>query len=51
MFPALMPHTLSRTSHITADFARTELPDHFDLAIGNPPFSDRTAATRAAGGC
>lgn len=24
-----------------ADFARTELPVQFDLAIGNPPFSDR----------
>ncbi|MBN8959175.1 MAG: class I SAM-dependent methyltransferase, partial [Rhizobiales bacterium] len=27
---------------IAGDFARTELPAHFDLAIGNPPFSDRT---------
>ncbi|THK36767.1 lactate dehydrogenase [Ensifer sp. MPMI2T] len=27
---------------ITGDFARTELPASFDLAIGNPPFSDRT---------
>jgi N12 class adenine-specific DNA methylase/adenine-specific DNA methylase len=26
----------------TGDFARTELPASFDLAIGNPPFSDRT---------
>jgi adenine-specific DNA methylase len=71
MFPALMPHTLSRTSHITgieldpvtarivrllqprakiitADFARTQLPDHFDLAIGNPPFSDRTVRSDPA---
>ena len=71
MFPALMPDTLSRSSHITgieldpvtarivrllqpraeiitADFARTELPDHFDLAIGNPPFSDRTVRSDPA---
>ncbi len=71
MFPALMPNTLSRTSHITGieldpvtarivrllqprakiitgDFARTELPDHFDLAIGNPPFSDRTVRSDPA---
>ncbi|KQS95453.1 helicase-related protein [Rhizobium sp. Leaf386] len=64
LFPALMPDTLSRSSHITGieldpvtarivrllqprakiitgDFARTELPGHFDLAICNPPFSDR----------
>ncbi len=27
---------------VTGDFARTELPASFDLAIGNPPFSDRT---------
>ncbi|MER8759467.1 lactate dehydrogenase [Mesorhizobium sp. M0976] len=26
---------------IAGDFARTDLPSHFDLAIGNPPFSDR----------
>ena len=26
---------------INVDFARAELPQHFDLAIGNPPFSDR----------
>ncbi|CAD5270981.1 Lactate dehydrogenase [Bosea sp. 62] len=26
---------------LTGDFARTELPASFDLAIGNPPFSDR----------
>ncbi|MBB3458796.1 N12 class adenine-specific DNA methylase/adenine-specific DNA methylase [Rhizobium sp. BK313] len=26
---------------INGDFARTELPPIFDLAIGNPPFSDR----------
>lgn len=64
MFPALMPDTLSCTSHltgieldpvtariirllqprakiITGDFVRVALPAHFDLAIGNPPFSDR----------
>ncbi|SOC48100.1 N12 class adenine-specific DNA methylase [Rhizobium subbaraonis] len=27
---------------IQGDFARTELPPIYDLAIGNPPFSDRT---------
>ena len=27
---------------VTGDLARTELPASFDLAIGNPPFSDRT---------
>ncbi len=27
---------------VNADFARAELPAQFDLAIGNPPFSDRT---------
>lgn len=26
---------------LEGDFARTDLPAHFDLAIGNPPFSDR----------
>ncbi|UWU39061.1 helicase-related protein (plasmid) [Rhizobium sophoriradicis] len=30
------------------DFARTDLPDHFDLAIGNPPFSDRTVKSDPA---
>ena len=30
-----------RASIINADFAKAELPQHFDLAIGNPPFSDR----------
>ncbi|WP_018240821.1 helicase-related protein [Ensifer sp. BR816] len=30
-----------RARIITGDFARTELPASFDLAIGNPPFSDR----------
>lgn len=33
---------------ITGDFSRTELPDHFDLAIGNPPFSDRTVRSDPA---
>jgi adenine-specific DNA methylase len=27
---------------VTGDFARTDLRSSFDLAIGNPPFSDRT---------
>jgi N12 class adenine-specific DNA methylase/adenine-specific DNA methylase len=31
-----------RARIITGDFARTDLPASFDLAIGNPPFSDRT---------
>jgi len=31
-----------RARILNADFARTELPAHFDLAVGNPPFSDRT---------
>jgi len=31
-----------RARIVTGDFARTELPPSFDLAIGNPPFSDRT---------
>jgi N12 class adenine-specific DNA methylase/adenine-specific DNA methylase len=31
-----------RARILTGDFARTELPASFDLAIGNPPFSDRT---------
>lgn len=26
---------------LNADFARIDLPAHFDLTIGNPPFSDR----------
>ncbi|MCP1845776.1 N12 class adenine-specific DNA methylase/adenine-specific DNA methylase [Bradyrhizobium sp. USDA 4524] len=33
---------------IAADFARTELPASFDLAIGNPPFSDRTVRSDRA---
>ncbi len=31
-----------RARIIAGDFARTELPASFDLAIGNPPFCDRT---------
>ena len=31
-----------RARIVNGDFARTDLPPHFDLAIGNPPFSDRT---------
>ena len=27
---------------LNQDFARVDLLQHFDLAIGNPPFSDRT---------
>ena len=30
-----------RARILTGDFARTDLPASFDLAIGNPPFSDR----------
>jgi N12 class adenine-specific DNA methylase/adenine-specific DNA methylase len=30
-----------RASIINADFAKADLPQYFDLAIGNPPFSDR----------
>ncbi|MDN5929031.1 MAG: N-6 DNA methylase [Hyphomicrobiales bacterium] len=33
---------------LNADFARVELPAHFDLAIGNPPFSDRTVRSDRA---
>ncbi|WOK21040.1 DEAD/DEAH box helicase family protein (plasmid) [Rhodopseudomonas sp. BAL398] len=33
---------------ITGDFARTELPASFDLAVGNPPFSDRTVRSDRA---
>ncbi|WP_136620300.1 MULTISPECIES: lactate dehydrogenase [Mesorhizobium] len=33
---------------IAGDFARTGLPAHFDLAIGNPPFSDRTVRSDRA---
>ncbi len=33
---------------INADFARSDLPVHFDLAVGNPPFSDRTVRSDRA---
>ena len=33
---------------LNADFARTDLPVTFDLAIGNPPFSDRTVRSDRA---
>ncbi|TIQ41827.1 MAG: lactate dehydrogenase [Mesorhizobium sp.] len=33
---------------VTGDFARTELSASFDLAIGNPPFSDRTVRSDPA---
>lgn len=33
---------------ITGDFARTELSAIYDLAIGNPPFSDRTVRSDRA---
>ncbi|OPH81390.1 Eco57I restriction-modification methylase domain-containing protein [Nitrobacter vulgaris] len=37
-----------RARIVPADFARTELPASFDLAIGNPPFSDRTVRSDRA---
>ncbi|MDQ0304906.1 DEAD/DEAH box helicase family protein [Ancylobacter polymorphus] len=37
-----------RARTIAGDFARTELPASFDLAIGNPPFSDRTVRSDRA---
>ncbi|MFC5422981.1 lactate dehydrogenase [Bosea eneae] len=37
-----------RARIIDGDFARTELPAAFDLAIGNPPFSDRTVRSDRA---
>ncbi len=33
---------------VEGDFARTDLPAHFDLAIGNPPFSDRSVRSDRA---
>ena len=33
---------------LNEDFARVELRPHFDLAIGNPPFSDRTVRSDRA---
>ncbi|MBR1090752.1 N-6 DNA methylase [Bradyrhizobium manausense] len=37
-----------RANIINQDFARTELHQYFDLAIGNPPFSDRTVRSDRA---
>ena len=37
-----------RARIVNSDFARTELPPRFDLAIGNPPFSDRTVRSDRA---
>ncbi|RWI62182.1 MAG: lactate dehydrogenase [Mesorhizobium sp.] len=37
-----------RARIVTGDFARTELPARFDLALGNPPFSDRTVRSDRA---
>ncbi|RWX81464.1 lactate dehydrogenase [Neorhizobium lilium] len=37
-----------RARIVCGDFIRTDLPDHFDLAIGNPPFSDRTVKSDRA---
>ncbi|MDR6955433.1 N12 class adenine-specific DNA methylase/adenine-specific DNA methylase [Ancylobacter sp. 3268] len=37
-----------RARIVTGDFARTELPASFDLALGNPPFSDRTVRSDRA---
>ncbi len=37
-----------RARNVNADFSRTDLPAQFDLAIGNPPFSDRTVRSDRA---
>ena len=37
-----------RARIVNGDFARMDLPAHFDLAIGNPPFSDRTVRSDQA---
>lgn len=37
-----------RARILTGDFARAELPASFDLAIGNPPFSDRAVRSDRA---
>ncbi len=37
-----------RARILNSDFARTDLPASFDLAIGNPPFSDRTVRSDRA---
>lgn len=38
----------ARARIVNADFARADLPASFDLAIGNPPFSDRTVRSDRA---
>jgi N12 class adenine-specific DNA methylase/adenine-specific DNA methylase len=37
-----------RAKVLNQDFAHTDLPAHFDLAIGNPPFSDRAVRSDRA---
>ncbi len=37
-----------RSRIVIGDFARVDLPAHFDLAIGNPPFSDRAVRSDRA---
>jgi predicted RNA methylase len=37
-----------RVTILNEDFARAELKPHFDLAIGNPPFSDRAVRSDRA---
>ncbi|MCT9000681.1 N-6 DNA methylase, partial [Chelativorans intermedius] len=37
-----------RARIVNGDFTRTDVPAHFDLAIGNPPFSDRTVRSDRA---
>ncbi len=37
-----------RARIVNGDFARTQLPTAFDLAVGNPPFSDRTVRSDRA---
>ena len=39
-----------RATVLNDDFARAELKPHFDLAIGNPPFSDRAVRSDRARG-
>lgn len=38
----------ARARIVNADFARADLPASFDLATGNPPFSDRTVRSDRA---
>jgi len=46
---ARITRLLQPRAHIVkGDFARTDLPSSFDLAIGNPPFSDRTVRSDRA---